>query len=236
MVDMKVVQAAVAHAAQEAPRESCGLVVARDNKAVYVPCRNIASGEREFAIAPEDWAAVEDSGEILMVVHSHYGVPPEPSHADLVECEKSGLPWLIVNWPVGSHKVLEPSGFVLPLRKRQFCHGVIDCFTLIRDYYDQVLNIKLADPVRQDYWWERGEDLYLDNYKDWGFVRIPFEDLREHDVVLMTMQSQVPNHGAIYLGNSRILHHLRGRLSSEDVFGGYWVRNTHSVYRHKELL
>jgi proteasome lid subunit RPN8/RPN11 len=235
-VDPKVLQAAIADAERCAPREACGLVISVGKKPVYVPCHNTAGGEVEFAIDPVDYAAAEDRGEVLMVVHSHYGIPPDPSHADLVGCERSQLPWLIVNWPVGSYRVVEPSGYVAPLKSRQFCHGVLDCFALVRDYYKQVLDVELADPVREDLWWKKGQNLYLDNAEAWGFTRVDSADLREHDVILMQAQSDVPNHAAIYLGNSRILQHLRGRLSGEDVYGGYWVKQTYGVYRHRSQM
>jgi cell wall-associated NlpC family hydrolase len=51
----------------------------------------------------------------------------------------------------------------------------------------------------------------------------------------MKCNSAVPNHAAIYLGNNTILHHLVDRLSSKDVYGGYWLKATVCVLRHKEL-
>ncbi|WP_043946890.1 NlpC/P60 family protein, partial [Ralstonia solanacearum] len=40
------------------------------------------------------------------------------------------------------------------------------------------------------------------------------------DVILMQVRAPVPNHAAVYLGGVQMLHHLHGRLSSRDVYGG----------------
>ena len=55
------------------------------------------------------------------------------------------------------------------------------------------------------------------------------------DVILMQIRSQngVPNHAAIYLGDGLILHHLHGRLSSRDIYGGYWQEVTRHILRYK---
>jgi cell wall-associated NlpC family hydrolase len=54
-------------------------------------------------------------------------------------------------------------------------------------------------------------------------------------VVLMQVKSKVANHGAVYLGDDKLLHHLHGRLSCHDVYGGYWARHTLAVVRHRSL-
>ncbi|MGN5509353.1 NlpC/P60 family protein, partial [Campylobacter coli] len=51
------------------------------------------------------------------------------------------------------------------------------------------------------------------------------------DVILMQILSDRVNHAAVFLGGDLILHHLYGRLSKTDVFGGYWLRNTRMIIR-----
>jgi hypothetical protein len=51
----------------------------------------------------------------------------------------------------------------------------------------------------------------------------------------MQVASPVPNHAAIYLDDGPILHHLQGRLSSRDVYGGYWQKITTHTLRHQLL-
>jgi proteasome lid subunit RPN8/RPN11 len=219
------------HAAAEAVRhrECCGLVVIRHGKQVYYACRNTAASDNEFVIAPEDWVAAEDAGHIVMVVHSHIGVPAVPSQADLVGIENTQLPWLIINMPTGEYTVTNPTGYVADLIGRQFSHGVLDCYSLIRDYYRQTLGITLKDYVRDHEWWRKDKNLYRDNFSDAGFHEVRLEELREHDVILMRLGSNKDNH---------ILHHPMTRLSSRDVYGkgSYWHKITSCALRHEAYL
>lgn len=227
----------IQHAIEESPSECCGLAVIIKGKLKYKRCRNINPGG-QFAIDPIDYANISDEGEIVGVCHSHVGYPVTPSEADLVGIEKTNVPWLIVNPDTKDFSVTNPSGFKLPLIGRKFQHGIVDCYTLIRDYYAEI-GITFPDFNREDYWWLKGKDLYRDNFEKAGFVKVggsEFRELHKHDVILLQLASPVPNHGAIYVGDGYILQHCHGRLSSKDVYSGYWRKVTNLVLRHKELL
>ena len=233
-----------AHAVAQYPRESCGLIAAAGRRERYVPCRNTASGTEHFALAPEDYAAAEDAGRVLAVVHSHPDAPPLPSDADLAGCEASGLPWHIVSVTAegaGELHSFAPTGWRAPLLGRMFFHRVLDCYTLVRDYYQQRLGIELPDFERADDWWSKGQNLYRENFAKAGFVQVGGgEDAapQAHDVLLMMVKANVENHAAVYedAGKNLLLHHLWGRPSGRDIWGGYWKRHTTAVLRHTSLL
>jgi proteasome lid subunit RPN8/RPN11 len=226
--------AALDHAVREFPRESCGLVVRMAGEEAYLPCRNLATTESEFAIDPVDFARAEDMGEIMAVVHSHPNASAKASQADRVSCEASGLPWHIVSVPGGIWEAIQPSGYRAPYLGRVFTHGVLDCYSLIRDWYAGEKGISLPDFSRDAAWWEKGGNLYLENFQAAGFAPISTgAPLEVGDGILMQLRSKVTNHAAIYLGNDQILHHLQGRLSCRDVYGGYWKKITTLVVRHK---
>jgi proteasome lid subunit RPN8/RPN11 len=222
------------HAARSFPRESCGVVIVTGGKQRYVPCRNIASGNDHFRIHPEDFSDAEDLGVVIRIVHSHPNAAPTPSEADLVSCEATGVPWLIINHPVGHYEEFKPSGYKAGLIGREFSHGVLDCYALIRDYYSQELGVDLPNFERDDDWWLKGGNLYLDNFSKADFVRV--DTLEKHDVLLMQIGAPIPNHAAVYAGENQIIHHCAHRLSSRDVFGGIWHKCTTHILRHRTLL
>ena len=59
----KNINAIMAHAAAEYPRESCGVVAQKSRVERYFPCRNLAVEPTEhFHLSPEDYATAEDWG------------------------------------------------------------------------------------------------------------------------------------------------------------------------------
>ena len=220
------------HARHDSPIESCGLVAVVKGDYQYFACQNIADTPEEHFIL-EGWDEVEDQGEVVAIVHSHPISNPQPSTADLVACEKSELPWIIVNPNTEDWGYCEPTGFKLPYVGREFVFGVVDCYTLVRDWYSREYGIQLRDYQRRDKFWERGENLYMDNFAAEGFRKIPVDEVQRGDLILMNLVSPLPNHAAIYMGDQQVLHHVQGRLSSRDVYGGYYGKSTACALRHE---
>ncbi|OEF52567.1 phage tail protein, partial [Enterovibrio norvegicus] len=133
--------------------------------------------------------------------------------------------WLVVGDAVHTFRP------VAPLIGRTFDHGTVDCYTLFRDAY-ALAGFDFPDFERPHDWWEGERELYLDNMAQHGFVRV--ETPEPGDVILMQLKSDRANHAAVYLGDMKIVHHLPGRLSGRDLYGGYWQRHTHSIWRHQQ--
>lgn len=250
-ISQAVTEAMYAHAREKAPEECCGLLIRVGRKLAYLPAANSAPNPlQDFRIDPEAWADAEDQGKVVAVVHSHPGQSARLSTADRTSMEASALPWVIIEVRQGepvAHLVHEPSGYQAPLVGRAFHHGVLDCYTLVRDYYQRELGIVLPDYEREDGWWDRGQDLYADNFQAAGFEPVDPADLRQGDLIVMQVRAEKANHAGVYLADGRlktepehhpvpggILHHLYGRDSKRDVFGGFWRESARFYMRHKE--
>lgn len=243
---MEIPQEAIAHAVECYPNESCGLIVGGQ----YIACRNIATNPGEhFVMHTGDYRLAMDRGDIEAMVHSHPDHTCQPSEADRAVCEESELPSLILEIREGKFvdsKWLRPTGWQAPLLGRPFAHGIHDCLSIILDYYKRERGIDLGDYERRDNWWNEGGDLYREHLPRAGFYRLrDGEQPQTGDVILMQVRAPVPNHAGIYIEDGMlttepvahpvpqcILHHMYGRSSKRDVYGGYYQEKTVGIWRY----
>jgi proteasome lid subunit RPN8/RPN11 len=219
--------------------ECCGVIVRVGKKQEVICCRNVAEDPRHaYFIHPDDAAAAYDRGEVVALYHSHCNEPPTPSDGDKALAEKQGVPVIIVSWPADSWEVYEPKGWKAELVGRPFVFGVLDCLTLVRDYFTERHGIEIPDFRYEPRFWDKGVNLYGENLPK-HFVRVDPKDIRASDLILMKLESELPNHVAIYLGDGMILHHPAEHLSGTHPYvynRGYYALATQSVWRHKELV
>jgi len=224
------------------PNEACGLVVRVGKKSRAIECINVsATPATHFLISPQSYAQVADVGEVVGVWHTHVNGPATASPADMVGCENSEVPWYIV----AIHKtdsafgfsemvIVEPSGFELPYLERPYAFGVLDCWSLVRDYYRREFDIALGDYPRIERFWANGHNFFGECWPQEGLVRVDGQEPQVGDLFfIQTDGTGNPNHVAIYIGDELILHHCHGRLSRRDVYGGYWAKHTQIHTRHK---
>ncbi len=242
--DLKAQIAAQAEAAY--PNECCGFVIRRGQHARVFPVRNMSVNPRtEFHGAPEDIAAAEDEGELLMAYHSHPNLSPMHGPADKTDAERNQLPSLVMSWPSGDCEMYFPNGWKADLLGRPFVHGVLDCFALVKDRLAQD-GIIIEEFEREDDWWVElkdsngnlvrpHKDYYMDNFTKWGFRKV--ETLQPLDCILIQMpNSPVANHCAVYEGDGIMIHHPPGRISVRQPYfvnRGYYSKATRAIVRHE---
>lgn len=235
MIDMneKIMAAIAAHAAAEYPRECCGLVIQIGRKLEYVPCKNHAQEPTEhYVMSDEDWADAEDRGEVIRTIHSHPGdgCRPIQSAIDRDACNASGVVMGIIAWPSGEYAEFQP--VEEPLIGRKFSLGGNDCYGIVLAFH-KAHGIDLIDCRVPYAWWERGENLIMDNYERAGFVRK--DNLQPGDTLIMQIGAGMPNHWAVYLGDNVILHHMYNGLSHKCTYNEYLRGCTRLVVRHKDM-
>ncbi len=219
---------ALAHAKDQDPKESCGLLIEIKGKEKYYPCKNLSNWSNQcFIIDPIDYAKAEDTGKILAVIHSHPTTQPIASQADMISCEDTNLPWHIVNPKTEQWGYYEPSGYKPPLIGRHWVWGVTDCWALVRDWYKETKGIILRD-------WERPitpEEFIADPMFErcaWrtGFRQLrPEEKLENGDLLFMSILTSGLNHVAIFIDGD-VLHHLADRISCKEPYNEWLLKCT----------
>lgn len=233
-------QAAKQHLKECYPNEGCGVVIG----GVFYPLRNIADKPRlSFVMSAIDLADLQDAhGELQAVVHSHPDASPNPSDADRVMAEEFGVEWFIASvsaQDISDFVSFKPEGYEAPLIGRQFAYGTLDCYALVRDYYKRELGIALPDFDRgNNHWWkDKASDFdpFTEHFAEAGFKEVALRAAKPNDAILMQILSTKGriNHCGVYLGNNQFLHHLEGRLSRKDIYGGYWMECTLKIVRHE---
>ena len=225
---------ALAHAKEQDPKESCGLLLNIRGKERYYPCRNLSMTNHQcFIIDPEDYVKADNTGEITAIVHSHPVTPPIPSQADKISCEQSNLPWYIVNPKTEEWGFCQPEGYKPPILGRPWVWGVTDCWSLVVDWYKEEKGIKLLDYKRPTTPEEFLKNPVFEKYLPSRGFRLlePNEKLIDGDVLAMSIFGQGLNHVAIFL-NGDVLHHLTDRLSCIEPYSEWLLKCTGGRYRY----
>lgn len=227
------------HALQEFPKEACGIVVADK----YIPCVNIAPDPTtDFQIDDAEVMQYIIAKTLQAVIHSHPSSPlkkSSPSKQDMIGQVSTAVTWGIID--TDGEIARDPyfwGDFLFheSLIGKEFQAGVNDCYSIIRKWYFQRKDITLPEFPRDDSWWGKGEDMYMEGFSKAGFHRITKDELQDGDVVLGKVRSEIINHGGIYLDNDEdgrglILHHLPNRLSRRET-AGPWTNKAEIFLRY----
>lgn len=230
------------------PNEACGVIVDVNGKAQFIGCENIHhEPSNNFTVDPLQYSKAADKGQVVAVWHTHIDKSATPSDEDKAGCNHSELPWYIHGITKNHEDVfvfdgpvfLGPQEEVVEYEGRPYLFGIHDCFTLAVDYYRREYGIEIICPdfTREEKIDYIRNNTFVKNYKQMGFVQVfdELENPKVGDVFLMQLaDKENPDHIAVYIGNELILHHLIGRLSRRDVFGGYWYKHAIIHLRHED--
>ena len=268
VIPVKIKQAIAAYANEYPTEEICGLIL-KDGGVISVlnalPDGDIDDTEsrtkrNDFEMPANILPYYGDS--IAAIFHSHWreSSPALLTDIDIHAARAVGIPYILYHTEFDQWDLWDPNGLhPWPLFQKQtdpkrveFYTGWTwkwaraDCFTLLRSYYQGILNHTIGDFPRCVTHKEFEEKLrvgtwneYEDHLGTLGISKV-FEGTTEgypfqlHDVVLMRLQGKNPHHVGIIvqLQPLQILHHLEpGRLSEIVAYGRGRMRQTCSVWR-----
>lgn len=205
------------------PNEMCGIITEIDGKDCFVQCENISDAPTElFEIDGNVWLDYD----IKAIVHSHTNGRNYLSKYDMRNQKIHDIDWILVcGEQVISYRP------IAPLLGRPFEFNKQDCYNLFRDCYMLAGSDHLPEFEYPENWYVIGMNLYADRLPEYGFEKVNEPELG--DVILFQIGSELPNHAGIYIGRQLFIHHLTDRLSKRDIYGGYWQKYTHSIWRYK---
>lgn len=224
------------HAARAFPLEACGLILNAGYGYVALECENTSHDpEHSFLIDPLTY--LDHAGQVAAVYHSHPNRTAEPSAADIASAERCNVPFVIIGYPDESIYRYTPKGILpAPYEGRQFVYGVMDCLSLVSDYYRHELGIIIEDNDRKQWgWWfdPRNETAFISGFIANGFQRV--EVPKKNDLIIMEIGGVCANHAALYMGDNSILHHpSTGEVSKIEQYGQYWRKHTRCFLRYED--
>ncbi len=108
----------------------------------------------------------------------------------------------------------------------------IDCWGLPMLYYKEVLGVELQDWWYESDWSKKGENYFVDNYKDFHFERV--DSPTKHDIALIftDIKTKIPNHAMIIIEPPNIALTAASRGSHlTDLNNNVWKRRIEGFYR-----
>lgn len=114
----------------------------------------------------------------------------------------------------------------------EYVPGRQDCYSIVRQYYEQNLGVRLRNYARPDYFWE---DPNLDLYQMFtleGAYAVHDNSIQIGDVILVSLMTQFAAHALIVVDDNVVLHHPPGQLSCLDALRPKWMNRALATIRH----
>jgi len=229
------------HALDTPNEEVCGLIVKDGRDYRTLRSTNIAFNRKHFfKIDPLLFIDAESKRfKIEAVYHSHPNEKKSFSLFDKINADTNNYNLVLYHNKTDSFDLYEPQKN--PYIGRNFKLGVDDCFTILKDVYQKELGIKINEIFRDKYWIKK-DNLINCSYEKEGFVRIlegfvNNNELKPFDCIINKSDKfDFASHILIYLGNGKILHHVRNGHSKIETYEDELKEKTLYVLRHRNLI
>jgi proteasome lid subunit RPN8/RPN11 len=216
------------------PKEACGVLGVREGKLKWFPCKNISEESDNFIFDSREYISISKHCNIVGIVHSHPDSPPDPSPYDIDNCNILNIPYYIFSYPSFELKTLKPENQeTLSLYGRDYKFGVTDCFEAMRDYLNSQGFKIPSRALFEDNWWEKGLDYSIEELTEqWNLKKVKINTLMPNDVIGFSIESSIPNHCGVYVGEDLFYHHAVNRLSCTENLYPFWKKYITGVYRY----
>lgn len=233
------------HSLENPKEECCGFILFANGEYSVFPCQNRAENPaHNFSIDGQDYLNASFKGDIVACYHSHCFDEKNYSDIDKVNSNGFNIPLILYHIQSDEFFTYYPNNESNKYIGQSFQIGVSDCFSLVREYYEKELGIKIRDYYRDDKWMTKSQYYFDTQYEQEGFVKVSFDktnfdNMKKHDIILVKHQVLIDfphaTHAAIYLGHNQILHHIRDGYSKIEDYSDSYKRRTMMILRHNTL-
>ena len=224
------------HANENPHEEVCGIIYSDFVKIKYHPTANTSPDKSQSFAVDKNAFAKFNSKQILSIFHSHPRGDEIASKEDMNISEKTTIPYYIYSLSEKKFSLFYPESFTpSPLLGRLFFPEFQDCVTLVKDFFDLELNIKLSKRIKN---WARRRhhksniDLISILNKDFNEIN---EVKNEGDIIVFKMGEGRPYHLGVFNKNKKIIHQPNDQLSQEVYLTPELSKKVYKIYRYKDL-
>lgn len=238
-LEKKLKREIIRHSLKDVSKECCGFILENQGETQVFECLNSSSSpEAFFSISPWDYIKASKLGKIMAVYHSH------PKSGYFSEFDKSNsinhnLPFVLYCVETNSFSFFDPklSDFSRYLGRR-FSLGSLDCFTLIRDFFEKELNIKISDYKVTEDEIKNNINFFEANYEKEDFLKVgDVNEIKKYDIILMRRKGgKFASHAALYLDKDLILHQPMNSFSKIETYSQVYKKLTLFIVRNKSLI
>jgi proteasome lid subunit RPN8/RPN11 len=219
------------HFKEAYPREACGVIAVHKGKPLWIACENIALNDEDFKFNSKEYLTIKSKHDIIAIIHSHPNAPSTPSEHDKAVCDVLGIPYYIFSYPEMDLSVYTPKTTRKPLLGRIYEFGKSDCYEAAKDWYIQNNYSVPNRDAYEDDWWLKNLNYFTDEHLAQKGMKKA--DTPEYGSFLVfSVDSTVPNHCGIYLGNDLFFHHSVNRLSCRENLYPFWIKYLTGIYKN----
>lgn len=234
MLTLRLKQEIRNYASQFIGEEIGGLLIQKNGEVQFFPCTNLSYNKNNsYILSYLDYLKAEKYGKIIAQVHSQEN--DGSSLLDNISAHDFNLYSIIYCWKSDKFYIIKPE--LKDYLYKDFIIGTNDCFSLMRNYFKQELNIHINNFNREDNWYVISPNLIADNFSKEGFIEIDdVGKLKTNDIFLFGNNKSELYHIGIYQGNNLFLHHPRDSKSCIEDLNLHWLNKLMVIIRHKNLL
>lgn len=230
------------HSLEYSNEEVCGFILSNNQ---IVKARNTSFNKsKNFSIHPQDYISAENSGNIVAIYHSHPSKNDKFSEFDKLSAQNHNKPYIMYCIKTDTFHEFYPEGYTNKYIGLKFDYKLSNCFTLIKDFYKNELNIEIYENENikelKDKWYEKNSNLFDEMWKlNTSFFDVNNKDeTKKYDVLCFNYfdMTKSAHHLGIYLEDDTFLHHPHHQYSKIDILDEQYKRKITNIIRHESFI